>query len=126
MTEQSNKVLTRTEMRERAIDTSDFMFMDEAGFFFGELVLKAEARGGMLRLFFNLEDGRKIITPVFWWQQYLGFYEMNNHTFLRLQYERNSQGGIYLKKAEIADAEEEKSISFSAGIQEKVSNFLED
>lgn len=126
MTEKSNKVLTRTEMRERAVDTSDFVFMDEAGFFFGELVLKAEARGSMLRLFFILEDGRKIITPVFWWQQYLGFYEMDNNVRLKLQYERNSQGGIYLKKAELADAEEEKSISFSAGKQEKLPDFLED
>lgn len=123
MTEKANKVLTRTEMRERAIDTSEFVFMEEAGFFFGELVLKAEARSGMLRLFFVLEDGRKIITPVFWWQQYLGFYEMDNNVRLRLQYERNSQGGIYLKKAEIAEAEEGKSISFSAGKQEKLISF---
>ncbi len=123
MTEKANKVLTRTEMRERAIDTSEFVFMEEAGFFFGELVLKAEARSGMLRLFFVLEDGRKIITPVFWWQQYLGFYEMDNNVRLRLQYERNSQGGIYLKKAEIAEAEEGKSISFSAGKQEKSKSF---
>ncbi|MBQ5995537.1 MAG: hypothetical protein IJL63_06755 [Clostridia bacterium] len=117
MTEKSNKVLTRTEMRERGVDTSDFVFMDEAGFFFGELVLKAEARSGMLRLFFVLEDGRRIISPVFWWQKYLGFYEMDNNVRLRLQYECNSQGGIYLKKAELADAKEGKDLSFSASKQ---------
>lgn len=107
MTEIENKVLTRTEMREQAINTADFVFMDEAGFFLGRLVLRAEASRGMLRLFFILEDGRKIITPVFWWQQYLGFYDIDNDTHLKLQYERNGLGGIYLKKAEIIDEKEE-------------------
>lgn len=51
----------------------------------------------MMRLFFQLSDRRKIITPVFWWQSYLGFHEIDNGTNLRLIYERNGKG-IALKK----------------------------
>ena len=61
----------------------------------------------MLRLFFQLSDGRKIITPVFWWQSYLGFYEIDNGTNLRLIYEKNGKG-IALKKIEILDKEDLK------------------
>ena len=61
----------------------------------------------MMRLFFQLSDGRKIITPVFWWQSYLGFYEIDNGTNLRLIYERNGKG-IALKKIEILDKEDLK------------------
>ena len=61
----------------------------------------------MLRLFFQLSDGRKIITPVFWWQSYLGFYEIDNGTNLRLIYEKNGKG-VALKKIEILDKEDLK------------------
>ena len=61
----------------------------------------------MLRLFFQLSDGRKIITPVFWWQSYLGFYEIDNGTNLRLIYEKNGKG-ISLKEIEILDKEDLK------------------
>lgn len=73
---ESTKVYSRTEMREMMMDTSEYFFMDESGDFVGTLEMKAEARAGMLRLFLRLSDNRKIITPVFWWQRYLGFYEM--------------------------------------------------
>ena len=56
----------------------------------------------MMRLFFQLSDGRKIITSVFWWQSYLGFYEIDNGTNLRLIYEKNGKG-IALKEIEILD-----------------------
>ena len=68
--------------------------------YIGTLEMKAEARGGMLRLFLRLVDGRKIITPVFWWQGYLGFYEMDNGTRLRLVYGQSSKGSTYLKQIE--------------------------
>ena len=51
----------------------------------------------MSRLFFRLSDERKIITPVFWCQSYLGFYEIDNGTNLRLIYETKHKG-ITLKK----------------------------
>lgn len=69
----ANKVYTREEMREERIHTADYCFIDKAGEYTATLIMKAEASSGMLRLFFQLSDGRKIITPVFWWQKYLGF-----------------------------------------------------
>ena len=94
------KVFSLIEMREMMIDTSDYQMMEEVGEFTGTLEMKAEARGGMLRLFLRLVDGRKIITPVFWWQGYLGFYEMDNGTRLKLIYGQSSKGSTYLKQIE--------------------------
>ena len=49
---ENTKVYSRTEMREMMIDTSEYFFMNESGDFVGTLEMKAEARTGMLRLFF--------------------------------------------------------------------------
>ena len=95
-----NKVYTRAERREERINTSEYRFIDKEGEYFAKLILRAEASSGMLRLFFRLSNGRKIITPVFWWQSYLGFYEIDNGTNLRLIYEKNHKG-ISLKSVEI-------------------------
>lgn len=100
---ENTKVYSRTEMREMMIDTSEYFFMDESGDFVGTLEMKAEARAGMLRLFFRLSDNRKIITPVFWWQSYLGFYEMEIGTKLKLSYRESSQNKIFLQSAEILE-----------------------
>ena len=96
----NNKVYSRAEMQESGIVTCDYVFMDKPGEYIGTLEMKAEARSGMLRLFLRLVDGRKIITPVFWWQRYLGFYEMDNGTRLRLIYGQSSKGETYLKQIE--------------------------
>ena len=100
---ENTKVYSRTEMREMMMDTSEYFFMNESGDFVGTLEMKAEARAGMLRLFFQLSDNRKIITPVFWWQSYLGFYEMKIGTKLKLSYRESSQNKIFLQSAEILE-----------------------
>ena len=97
------KVFSLIEMREMMIDTSDYSFMDEVGEFTGTLELKAAARNGMLRVFLRLSDNRKIITPVFWWQTYLGFYYMPIGTKLRLFYSESNQNKVYLEKIEIIE-----------------------
>ena len=102
----STKVFSQTEMRDMMIDTSDYSFMDEVGEFTGTLELKAAARNGMLRVFLRLSDNRKIITPVFWWQRYLGFYEMEIGTKLRLFYSESSLNKIYLEKGEVVGQEQ--------------------
>ena len=66
----ANKVYTRDEMREEHIITTDYHFIDKEGEYFAKLIMRAEASKNMMRLFFQLSDGRKIITPVFWWQSY--------------------------------------------------------
>lgn len=98
-----NWIYTRRQMRELNISTDDYCFMSEAGFFFGRLDLRAEAKDRMLRLFITLDDGRKIITPVFWWQNFVGFYEIKNGTRLKFHYVKNGQNKIYLKDVEIAE-----------------------
>lgn len=57
----ANKVYTREEMREERIHTADYRFIDKAGEYTAALIMRAEASSGMLRLFFRLSDGRKII-----------------------------------------------------------------
>jgi hypothetical protein len=52
----------------------------------------------MLRLFFLLEDGRQIITPVFKWQKFLGFFHIPVGTRLLLTYVNGRDDKVYLKK----------------------------
>jgi hypothetical protein len=66
----------------------------------GTLIIKGTARKGMYRLFFLLEDGRKIIAPVFRWQRYLNFFDIPNGTELMLTFADGRDGKTYLKKME--------------------------
>jgi len=94
-----NRVYSRAELREREIDTSDYAIMTEAEEVDGTLVLKADARNRMLRLFFVLSDGRKIITPVFWWQRSVGFYDLAVGKKYRLCYVPGKDGYAKLGSA---------------------------
>ena len=87
-----NRIYSRAEMREREIDTSDYAIMTEAAEVEGTLVLKADARNRMLRLFFVLSDGRKILTPVFWWQRSAGFFDLTVGRKYRLTYVPGKDG----------------------------------
>ena len=78
------KVFSLVEMREMMIDTSNYQMMEEVGEFTGTLEMKAQGHKKSIRIFLTLDDGRKIITPIFWWQTYLGFYYMPIGTKLRL------------------------------------------
>ena len=98
-----NKIYSIEEMKELAIFTADYRFMDTPCTVVGTLVLKAQARGNMLRLFFRLEDGSKIITVVYWWQRYLGFYEQPVGATFLLRYVKNNKGGIHLDSAKALD-----------------------
>ena len=66
--------------------------MTEAEEVEGTLILKAEARNRMVRLFFVLSDGRKILTPVFWWQRSAGFYDLTVGQKYRLTYVPGKDG----------------------------------
>ena len=66
------KVFSLIEMREMMIDTSDYQMMEEVGEFTGTLEMKAQGHKKSIRIFLTLDDGRKIITPIFWWQTYGG------------------------------------------------------
>ena len=101
-----DKIYTCEEMRLLGIDTSDYRFLDETGDFRGVLVLKAEARNGNLRAFFDFEDGRKIITPIFWFQRTQGLWDLPVGSRLLLHYGPSSVGGIYLTHAEVISDED--------------------
>ena len=96
-----NKIYTRAEMRNLDIDTSEYRFLEEIGDFYAELVLKAEARNSMLRMFFNFEDGRKTITPLFWFQRTQGLWDIPVGSRVLLHYGLSSVGKVYLTHAEL-------------------------
>lgn len=100
------KVFTLVEMREMMIDTSGYQMMEEVGEFTGTLEMKAQGHKKSIRIFLTLDDGRKIITPIFWWQSYLGFYYMPIGTKLRLFYSESSLNKIYLEKVEVIGQEQ--------------------
>ena len=93
-----DKIYTTDELMEAGIYTTDFEFMDKPGEYLGTLLLKGNSCRGMLRLFFLLDDGRKIITPVFKWQKYLNFFHIPIGTRLLLTYVDGRDNKVYLKK----------------------------
>ena len=99
----NNKVYSRAEMQEAGIVTCNYVFMDKPGEYIGTLEMKAQGHKKSIRIFLTLDDGRKIITPIFWWQTYLGFYYMPIGTKLRLFYSESNQNKVYLEKIEIIE-----------------------
>ena len=93
-----DKIYTTEELIEAGIYTTDFEFMDKPGEYVGTLMIKGSSRRGFLRIFFLLEDGRKIITPVFKWQKFLGFFHIPMGTKLLLTYVNGRDNQVYLKK----------------------------
>ena len=93
-----DKIYTTDELMEAGIYTTDFVFMDKPGEYLGTLLLKGNYCRGMLRLFFLLDDGRQIITPVFKWQKYLNFFHIPIGTRLLLTYVDGRDNKVYLKK----------------------------
>lgn len=100
-----NRIYSRAELREREIDTGDYAIMTEPREVEGTLILKAEARNRMVRLFFVLSDGRKILTPVFWWQRSAGFYDLEVGARYRLRYVPGKDGYAKLGSATLEGGE---------------------
>ena len=96
----TDKIYTRAELREMQLDTSAYRFPQEVGDFYAELQFKAEAHNGMLRAFFLFEDGRHILTPIFWWQRPHGLWSLPVGRWLLLHYEYSPQGGVFLAQAQ--------------------------
>lgn len=92
-----DKLYTTDELRDSSIYTGDFLRMEEPCEVTGTLCLKALCDRKTMRMFFILDDGRKIFTPVFWWQRYLELPAMPVGTRLRLHYVQNSKG-VHLGK----------------------------
>ena len=106
------------------IDTSDYCFLTETGDYRARLVLKAEAREGMLRAFFRFEDGRMIITPIFWWQQAKGLWNLPVGEWLLLHYGLNGKGGIYLTSAVVV--EDKLSTAKPVALQNRTTQSMEE
>lgn len=100
-----NRIYSRAELREREIDTGDYAIMTEPGDVEATLILKAEARNRMVRLFFVLSDGRKILTPVFWWQRSKGFFDLEVGARYRLSYVPGKDGYAKLGSATLKGGE---------------------
>ena len=100
-----NRIYSRAELREREIDTGDYAIMTDAEEVEGTLLLKADARNRMLRLFFVLSDGRKILTPVFWWQRSKGFFDLEVGVRYRLSYVPGKDGYAKLGSATLEGGE---------------------
>ena len=97
-----DKLYTTEEMRERGIYTDDFLRMGSPCEVTGTLYLKACGDRKTMRMFFLLDDGRKIFTPVFWWQRYLNLPNTPIGTRFRLTYVSNNKG-VHLGKAEVLE-----------------------
>ena len=94
-----NDVYTQSDLRRFNILTMDYVLNLEPGDFLAVLDLKAEARR-CLRAFFTFDDGRRIMSTVYWWQCYLGLYDIPNGSKVKLHYDENSHGEVYLTAVE--------------------------
>ena len=95
------------EMRERGIDTSNYEYNRDPGIHGAVIDFMAESRKqGTLRIFLTFSDGRKIIAPVYWWQQYLGFPEREPGDLVRLKFEKIEDGRVFLTAAESVEVED--------------------
>lgn len=96
-----NEVYSLEDMKQLNIITSHYQMVQAPEIVIATLEMKAACRDPYtLRIFFAFQDGRKILTPVFSWQSYLGFYAIPNGTVLRLTYGPGKNGKFYLKNAE--------------------------
>ena len=94
-------IFTLDDMKRLNIITTHYQKIQAPEIVTATLEMKAECRDPhVLRLFFDFQDGRKIITPVFAWQSFLGMYAIPNGTVLRLTYVPGRDGMFILKNAE--------------------------
>lgn len=97
-----NRLYTVDELSRDRVNTQDYIFMNEPCVVNAVLVLKAYSRRyGKLRMFFILEDGRKILTPVFWFNDFCGLREIDIGTRLRLTYIDSNNGYVNLSRVEV-------------------------
>lgn len=97
-------ILTCDQMRQFNVQTGEYQFMDEEGCYTGVLDFRAYGNSRKMRLFFTLDDGRKIISLVFWWDKdYLGFKNIPNGTYLCLHYKVDDNGVLNLKSYDIIE-----------------------
>ncbi len=97
-----DKVYTQQELKDQDILTDEYRLLLQPGIYFARLDLKAKARSS-LRVFFTLDDGRKVLSTAQWFQRYLGFYEIPIGTRMQLVYEKKASGGVFLTQADIAE-----------------------
>ena len=95
-----NDVISRADFRESDMAVNDYQYNTDPGLFEAVVTMKAQGARGLLRVFFDFDDGRRIIAPVYRWHGYLGFYEIPLGSKVRLTYEEKARG-IYLTKAEL-------------------------
>ncbi len=92
-------VYTQSDLRRCNILTLDYALNLEPGDFFAVLDLKTEAPR-CLRAFFTFEDGRRIMAAAQWWQSYLGLYQIPSGSKVKLHYDANKRGEVYLTAVE--------------------------
>lgn len=96
-----NFIIGCDEMRELSIDTSCYRYNRDPGTYRAIIDLMAEARKkGTLRVFLTFEDGKKIIAPVYWWQDELGFRYRKPGDMVDITYEKCEDGRVFPKAAE--------------------------
>lgn len=98
-----DRIYSLEEVRKIPYTTNAYHRLSQPGIRYGVLYMKAEARNGNLRLFFTMQDDEKVLTPVFWFQQEQGLWDLRVGQCYRLTYEFSSRGDVYLTKAVIEE-----------------------
>lgn len=104
-------IFKQYELKEQNIITHDHVFNLQPGEYKARLTMMAECRNG-LRLFFDFDDGRKVIAVVYWWHRFLGFKEAELGTQYILTYterKRRDKEGNEITEVYLTAATPEKA-----------------
>lgn len=96
-----NRIYAAEEIRTCNIYTGDFRFNMLPGAYEATLILRAWGKPGTMKLFFQFDDGQKIISIAQCWQNYLDFYMIDTGSRVLLIYEEVSPGKVYLTGARV-------------------------
>lgn len=93
-------ILTQQDIEDRNWDTSEYAINYEPGDFVAVLAGKAWAQNKKMRLFFDFEDGRKVLAMGQRFNKYLGFLEYPVGGTYLVTFTRRSSG-VYAEKAKL-------------------------
>ncbi len=95
----TDKIYSCAELRAIGMDTSAYRFLQEVCDFLRRTPVQGRSSQWHAPRLLFFEDGRHILTPIFWWQRPHGLWALPVGVRLLLHYERSPQGGAFLAQA---------------------------
>lgn len=86
--------------KDSIFDGQSYQFIEQEGVFAATLVHKRWGEHANMLVYFNFDDGRKIVASVWWTSKYLGMNNIPVGTQMRLYFQNSKKGVPYLREVE--------------------------